>query len=248
MDRGLWIAWYNLPAEGRDAYLSWLHGTYIPKILKKPGILYAAHYASAKVPPSPVIPHTNDRSVPTGNDYILIFGAETAHAFSKGPDAFIKGAPGKLHADLSEADKKMLSRRIGERVCITTEEARKDGPEAKARGGKNALGACIQLGSFNASSCDAEDEWLAWYADWRMSALGNLPGCIGIRKMVSVSGWAKHVVIYEFTSLKSRNEHLPTLKDMYPDMIAWTEKAVANLIHTPESPLVAERIWPAVST
>lgn len=30
--------------------------------------------------------------------------------------------------------------------------------------------------------------------------------------------------------------------------IAWTEKAVANLIHTPESPLVAERIWPAVSS
>ena len=89
MDQGHWIAWYNLPAEGRDAYLSWLHGTYIPKLLKKPGILYAAHYASAKVPPSPLIPHTNDHSVPTGNDYVLIFGAETAHAFSKGADAFI---------------------------------------------------------------------------------------------------------------------------------------------------------------
>ena len=247
MDRGNWITWYNLPAEGRDAYLSWLHGTYIPKLLKKPGFLYAAHYASAKVAPSPLIPHTSDRSVPTGCDYMLIFGAETAHAFSKGADAFIRGAPSKLHADLSETDRKMLSMRIGERVCITTEEARADGPEASQRQGKLVLGPCIQLGSFNVKSCDLEDEWLSWYADWRMSALGNLPECIGIRKLVSVSGWAKHIVIYEFTSLQARNENLPKLKDLYPEMITWKEKAVANLIHTAESPVVAERIWPTVS-
>src|SRR5450756_2854312 len=45
-DRGLWVTWYDLPAEGRDAYLSWLHGTYLPALLKRPGILWAAHYAT----------------------------------------------------------------------------------------------------------------------------------------------------------------------------------------------------------
>lgn len=29
-DRALWITWYDLPAEGRDAYLKWAHETYIP--------------------------------------------------------------------------------------------------------------------------------------------------------------------------------------------------------------------------
>lgn len=248
MDRGLWITWYNLAPQNRDAYLSWLNGTYIPKLLKRPGILYAAHYASAKIPPPPHVRHTDDKSVPAGNDYALIFGAETAHAFSKGSDAFIKGAPSKLDAGLSDTDRKMLSMRIGERVCITTEEARADGPEAKRRESGMALGPCIQLGSFNANSCAVEDELLSWYADWRMSALSNLPGCIGIRKLVSVSGWAKHIVIYEFTSLKSRNENLPTLKNLYPEMVAWTERSIPNLIHVPESPIVAERIWPAVRT
>src|ERR1700716_437241 len=45
-DRGLWITWYDLPDGGRDAYFSWLHGTYLPGLLKRPGYLWAAHYAS----------------------------------------------------------------------------------------------------------------------------------------------------------------------------------------------------------
>ena len=246
MDKGLWISWYNLADAGRDAYLSWLYGTYIPGILRKPGVLGAAHYASTKMPPLPHIRHTDDRSVPTGNDYVLIFGAETAHAFSKGVNAFIKRDPSKLHAELSEADKKMLSLRIGERVCITTEETRVDGPEAKSRGGSLTPSPCIQLGSFNVGSCEVEDELLSWYADWRMSALSALPGCVGVRKLVSVSGWAKHLVLYEFISLESRAEHLPTLRNLYPEMLAWTERFIPKLTHAPESPIVAQRIWPPV--
>ena len=46
MDKALWISWYNLPDDGRDAYLAWLHGTYIPAMLERRGFLWAAHYAS----------------------------------------------------------------------------------------------------------------------------------------------------------------------------------------------------------
>jgi hypothetical protein len=173
-DKGLWISWYNLPNDGREGYLAWLYENYIPGMLKKPGFLWAAHYASAKIKPGPHVRHTQDSSVPTGNDYVLMFGAETPHAFSQGTAAFTKGAPSKLHAHLTDADRKMLATRIGERVCITTEEARADGPEAKARGGKLTPGPCIQLGSFNGSTIAAEDELLC-VADWRMAALGNFP-------------------------------------------------------------------------
>ena len=246
MDKGLWISWYNLAEDGRNSYLSWLYGTYIPGILKKPGVLWAAHYASTKNPPLPHIRHTDDHTVPTGNDYVLIFGGETAHAFSRGADAFIKGSPSRLHADLSAADHKMLAMRIGERVCITTEETRVDGPEAKSRRGGLTPSPCIQLGSFNAGAVEVEDELLSWYADWRMSALSALPGCVGVRKLVSVSGWAKHLVLYEFTSLEDRAKHLPTLRTLYPDMLTWTERFIPKLTHAPESPIVAERIWPPV--
>ena len=249
MDRGLWVSWYNLPDQGRDAYLSWLHGTYIPRLLKNPGVLSAAHYASENVRPGPHISHTDDSSVPAGNDYILLFGGETAHAFSKGTDTFADpaaGNPGKLHADLSAEDRKMLAMRIGERVALFTEEARVEGPETRRREGAVALSPCIQLGSFNASPVEVEDELLAWYADWRMPALKILPGCVAIRKLVSVSGWAKHGVLYEFISVEARNEHLPTLRSLYPEMGAWSDRFIPKLIHAPGSPVVGRRTWPAV--
>ena len=46
MDRGISVAWYDLAETGREQYLAWLHGTYIPKLLKIPGVLWAAHYKS----------------------------------------------------------------------------------------------------------------------------------------------------------------------------------------------------------
>src|SRR5512142_2289229 len=99
-DLGMWITWYDLRAEDRDAYLSWLHGTYIPKILKKPGVVWGAHYKSDKVTPGSHLRHTKDPKVPTGNDYLLFFGGETAQVFSKGAGYYMNGAANKLHADL----------------------------------------------------------------------------------------------------------------------------------------------------
>src|ERR1700688_2459924 len=48
-DRGLWVTWYDLPDKDRDAYLSWLHGTYLPEVLRRPGYLWAAHYATRDI-------------------------------------------------------------------------------------------------------------------------------------------------------------------------------------------------------
>src|SRR5262249_21990037 len=45
-DGGLWITWYDLPDTGRETYLSWLHEKYLPALLKRPGYLWAAHYAT----------------------------------------------------------------------------------------------------------------------------------------------------------------------------------------------------------
>src|SRR5215510_5078697 len=121
-DRGLWVTWYDLPPEGRDAHLAWLHGTYIPKMLKKPGFLHAAHYANGKVPPNPILRHTTDKSVPTGNDFILIFGAETPHAFTRGWQSFVKGATPRMEEGLTAEDHKMIAQRTGVRVAFLAEE------------------------------------------------------------------------------------------------------------------------------
>lgn len=245
MDRAILISWYDLPAANREAHLAWLHQTYIPKVLKRPGVLWAAHYASEKLTLPPRIRHTSE-PVPAGNDYILLFGAESSHAFTRDAQSFVNGTASKFEASLSDEDRKMLATRAGERVCLMTEEARVDGPDSKLRGGQLTPAPCIQLGSFRGNTIEAEEQLLAWYADWRMPALGKLPGCVGMRKMVSVYGWAKHGVMYEFTSLEARNKGMPEVARLYPEMEAWTNRFIPELTHAPRSPNVACRIWPLV--
>jgi len=243
-DRGLWITWYDLAAEGRDAHLKWLHESYIPKMLKKPGFLHAAHYANGGVAPNPILRHTTDASVPAGNDYILIFGAETAHAFTRGWQSFAKGATPRLEEGLTAEDRRMLSMRTGERTGFFAEEARGNGPEAGKREGEYTLAPCIQLGSFQAPGC--EDELMSWYGDWRIPALSRLPSCIAIRKLLSASAWAKHVVLYEFTSFDARAANIGKMASLYPEEMKWTEGFTPKLLHAPSSPVVGRRLWPAV--
>ena len=57
MDQALWISWYDLPDTGRDAYLKWAHGTYIPQMIKRPGILWGAHFKCEAVVPMSGVPH-----------------------------------------------------------------------------------------------------------------------------------------------------------------------------------------------
>ncbi len=242
MDRALWITWYNLPDSGRDEYLAWLHGSYMPALLKRPGYLWAAHYASVgetKIPrrSSGKKFTTIDPEVPTGDRYILLVGAADSNVFGD-------PLPSEWHATLPAADQKMLAMRIGERVNIMSEAARVAGPEAKNYTAGMALGPCIQMGTFQAKWQD-EFEALKWYAQWRMPAMTRLDGCIRARKLASVAGWAKSSILYEFTSLDARNHFLHAHEDGNPNR-EWSDKVVASLTHAPGSANVAERIWPPV--
>jgi hypothetical protein len=209
----------------------------MPRLVQRPGFLWAAHF-KCEIPSGPPgggrLRHTDDPKIPTGNAYIMLFGAGTAHAFAH-------PAPRKLHAELAQEDQKMLAMRKGERVNIFTEEDRMDGHDAKKRETGAALSPCIQLGSFGAGSAD-EDDLMAWYAQVRLPSMNKLPGCVGIRKMVSVSGWAKHGVLYEFVSLAERNQHFPNHEKGNPEWAAWTDRLVRQLLHAPGSPNVAQRI------
>lgn len=245
MDRALWITWYDLPDEGREAYLSWLHETYIPGILERPGVLWAAHYATVKkgtmrtMRREDTLKNTGDTAVPRGEQYILLIGGADAHAFAD-------PSPSALHAELPEAGRKMLALRREERFNIMVEAARVEGPEAKHYRDGMALAPCIQIGTYNTDYRNEED-MLAWYAQWRMAAMTRLTGCIRTRRLASVVGWAKHSVLYEFVSLEARNQYFFRHEDGRPDMIAWGDRIVSKLTHAPGSANLACRIWPAVS-
>ena len=168
---------------------------------------------------------------------MLLFGAENA-------DVFGDPLPSEINAALPETGKEMLALRIGERVNIMTEAARVEGPEAKHYNGGMALAPCIQLGSFNCAYQD-EEEALTWYAQWRMPAMTTMPGCVRTRELVSVAGWAKHAILYEFESLEARNHFLVT-HEAGEEKRAWTDKVVLSLTHAPGSANVGRRIWPLV--
>ena len=243
MDRGLWITWYNLPEGERDAYLSWLHGSYIPQMLKRPGYRWAAHYASIGEDRLPRRTSgkkfsTTDPAVPRGDRFILLFGGEDSNVFGD-------PTPSQMHAALSAEDKAMLALRAGERMNIMVEAARVDGPELQHYRDGMALAPCIQMGTFQSAWQDEEDA-LRWYAQWRMPAMRKLKGCVRARKLASVAGWAKQSILYEFTSLEGRNHFIAEHEDGNENR-EWTDKVVASLMHAPGSANVAERIWPPVS-
>jgi hypothetical protein len=242
-DRSLWITWYDLPEAGRQEYLAWLHGSYIPAVMKRPGYLWAAHFASVKKKNMTTmrrekgLHNTKDDTVPPGEDFLLFFGATDSAVFGA-------CSPTEINACLPQADRQMLAMRRSERINILVEAARVEGPALSGYTGGMQLAPCIQIGQFNCTP-DHEEEMMAWYARWRMPALSRLPGCIRTRKMASVAGWAKHAILYEFASLEARNEHFTKHEDGHPDMIAWGDKMVAQLTHAPGSANLAQRLWPA---
>lgn len=239
MDRGLWVTWYDLPDAGREDYFPWLQQQYIPAMLARPGVLWAAHYAADGDPEYSGkrgrITRTGDPSVPAGTQYLLLFGGAA-------PDVFVNPAPADFHRQLDEESRRMLALRQGPRSNIFVEQARVDGPEAR-RWTRPAP--CIQLGSYNCSSYLDEDELADWYAQWYLASCAQVPGCVRARKLVSVSGWAKHAVHFEFESAQARREHFLTREAAHPDRAAWSDKVIRRLIHAPGSPAVARRIWPA---
>ena len=237
-DRGLWAAWYDLPGEGREAYLNWLHGTYLPALLKRPGYLWAAHYATREREGGGAqIQHTTDPKVGIGYHYILLVGA--THA-----DVFGNPTPSAINAALPEAGRKMVAMRVGERVNITTETGRCEGGAATTY--KEGMGAapCIQIGSFNCP-VEYEEEMHAGYVTSRMPAHCATASCVRTRKLNSVAGWAKHVILYEYTSLDGFTRDYEAANSKSPLGVGG-HSIVPYLVHAPSGPNSALRLWPPV--
>jgi hypothetical protein len=239
-DRGVWVTWYDLPEQGRDAYFSWLHDAYLPDLLKRPRYLWAAHYASQEREGgsnSSQIHHVEDPNVPTGYHYILLIGAEDA-------DVFGNPVPSALHASLPERDRKMLAMRMGERINIMAEAGRCEGGTAKAYKEGLTGAPCIQIGSFNCP-VEYEEEMHAGYVQQRLPAMCETASCIRTRKLNSVVGWAKHAILYEFTSLEGYKRDYPAALKKSP-LGSGGHSVVPMLIHAPGGPNSALRIWPPV--
>ena len=237
-DRGLWVTWYDLPDNGRDAYLSWLHESYLPALLKRSDYLWAAHYATRDTENRADLHHVEDPKVPTGFRYMLLIGAKDAGVFGN-------PAPIEIHAALPDQGRKMLAMRIGERVNLMTESSRCEGHAGNAYKDGLTGAPCIQVGSFNCP-VEYEEEMLAGYVQQRMPAHCGTSSCIRVRKLNSVAGWAKHAILYEFASLEGFNRDYPSANAKSP--LGFKEHSIVPmLIHAPNGPNSALRMWPPVA-
>ena len=150
--------------------------------------------------------------------------------------------PSAINAALPEAGRKMVAMRVGERVNITTETGRCEGRAAT----KEGMGAapCIQIGSFNCP-VEYEEEMHAGYVTSRMPAHCATASCVRTRKLNSVAGWAKHVILYEYTSLDGFNRDYEAANSKSPLGVGG-HSIVPYLVHAPSGPNSALRLWPPV--
>ncbi|MGH9679390.1 MAG: hypothetical protein ACRD4Y_05535 [Candidatus Acidiferrales bacterium] len=240
-DRGMWITWYDLPEEGREDYFSWLHGTYLPGLLKRPGYLWAAHYASQDLEGgaenSKKYRHTDDPKVGKGYRYMLLIAARDAGVFGD-------PIPRQIHEALPEQGKKMLAMRAGERMDIFTETARRYGTAAPAYEEGLTGAPCIQVGSYDCE-LEYEQEMHAGYIQHRFPTMCATPSCVRVRKLNSVVGWAKHGILYEFASKAGFDrDYAPAVA--HSPLGIGGHSVVPMLTHAPNGPNSAVRIWPPV--
>lgn len=223
MDRGLWAIWYDISEEQKSEYLDWFHGVHIPEKLSRPGYLWAAHYALQ-----------NDKG------FLALFAGETSHTF-------LNPSPAQLAQRQGAETRRMIAMRRNAHSCVLAEETRMDGPEAAAvRGPGMTAGPVIQFGNYNSAGAAVDDDLGAWYAQERFPLLARLPGCIGARKLLASVGEHRHAILHEFVSLELREQHFgPHEADAHKPE-TWMGRVRPQLTHAPRSPMVGQRIWPAL--
>jgi hypothetical protein len=236
IDRGIWATWYDLPAQASSEHDAWLHERHLPSMLLRPGYLWAAHVENVDWPEREEhnqrrLTHTDDPAVPAGFRQLILFGAASPHVF-------VDPNPEEMLTVAGDEDRRMLAMREGERSVIFVEVDRVEAPGAAKRRPGITPGPVIQFGTFNINAVANEAEMNTWYSRSRLPLVKPLEGNVGARRLVSIAGWPKHGILYEFESIEAAQKNLQ-------DPSEWTRRVVGNLVHAPHSPTLGTRVWPA---
>ena len=235
MDHAIWAIFYGLPVDGGKDYLKWFHEVHIPEVLTRKGYLWSAHYEAAypgdryqKITEARV--RSNDPSLESGSGYVALFGGEWSRVFFSPSLTQLKNM-------MDARSREMISLRVRPLEYVYALEWRTEGPESYLKDSRGTPGPVIQIGRFNAPGCDEEVE--VWYAQERMVAVSQTPGCMGGRKLLAAVGPQRHGVLYEFVSLEAREAHFVPLEER-------RETRHFHTVHPPgiHSPFVGRRIWP----
>ena len=247
MGNSIWAIWYNLEDEDRSTFQNWLHQSYLPAIASNSHFDWIAHFQRIEAPPqsarkadgSFVIGHTKDE-IGQGQEYILIIGASSSTPFLD--PLFLseenQSVPGT---------KEFLALRRGVRHVMFMEQQCVDGAAPEAAAHPPYPGPVIQFGSYRLQSVDNEFEVATWYELCRLKFMALAPQCVRTRTYAGVAGWAKHGVLYEFTSIAARNECWDIQRRMRNTGELGQSWEIGHFTqHTPGSPVVCERTFAAI--
>ena len=242
MDDALRAEWYDLADEDREPFLEWLHGVRLPYHQKRPGILWAGHYEIAKRTKSEYQDglakmHTDDPRVATGSEYVLLLAASS-------PDVFFD--PHRQREEDPE-DRAGLAKRRQHRSALFIVEARVNGPEYRSLMPGTGPAPAMQLGAFNVLTPEDEFDLGRYYRQVRYAEIPRTRGCIGMKKLVSVAGWPKQGVLYEFVSMEAGEEDFePRFRAASLPGTRKGRSLRESVVHGPNAPHAGRRIWPAV--
>lgn len=241
MDTGFWATWYDLDDAQASSHLDWLHAEHLPRLARRPGWTWVAHYAyrggGAQMDEvkSRVVSHTDD-DVGRGSRYLLLAAAASPHVFF---------APRADRVDEPPEVAERLAQRTGTRTAAFVQEARVEGPSSPGPLAASPPSPAIQMGTLRARTIEAEFDLIAWYAQYRLPSMARMPGCVRTRKLAGIAGWPKHGILYEFESLAARLEHFERgHESLALDPAEWTGRITRASWHAPGSPFIGERTWP----
>jgi len=238
VDEGIWAVWFDLNKKVRASHIKWLHNTYLPEISARPGIAWAAHYElhpEIYAKQRSRLTHTKD-SVGQASEHLVLVGAAA-------PNVFFHASSPLDKKNQSKETRARLAERLETRWFVSKEEFRVNGPDYGDSIPGGGPSACIQMGSFNMTSPELEIGLGKWYEQLRYQEFAKSGSCRRMRKLLVVAGWAKHSVIYEFTSNEERAKNM---EHTGTHAVAWGEKVIAQTVHSPGSPVIGFRKWPKV--
>lgn len=244
MDSAIKAEWYDLEDGDREGFLDWLHNRYLPEQQAMPGHVWIGHYdrapASGRGLPAgfPERMVTTDPKVGKGSQFLLVTAAPTADIFFD---------PNRSNSRDAEADKWLLKRR-GYRFAVFIEESRVNGPDWHRHMPGSGAAPAIQFGNYLTRDMHDDMDLAYWYRQMKLPQVTRARGCIGARKLISIVGWAKHGILYEFMEMDPDEANFEGRFHAAGFNDRWTGRHVLRIVtHAPKGPHAGRRLWPPVA-
>jgi hypothetical protein len=245
MGEVLMAEWFDIADDARDGVWAWMHKAYLPALRSAQGVAWVGHYEIVEHPDKPYIEgapkkkETRDPAVASGWQNVVLTAAVSPDVFF-GPDNSVDAVRAAHSGRLAAFE--------NYRSAVFIEEQVINSPEVRTLPYGMGPPPAMQLGNYNADTPEDEIELARWYRAERFPRVSVSRGMIRGRKLLSIAGWPKHGVLWEFTDMPD-GEFTFEPRFIEADRGEnWQGRHVLEYVtHAPHGPHAGRRIWPAVS-